>query len=77
MKIKVSLHKFTSTIKVLREEVELSNTGTAAYVIHVESHLSKKQPQPTIAMAFLFSQLHFNVTSNALFHGCHLVFYNS
>ena len=45
--------------------------------MHVESHLSKKQPQATIAIAFLFSQLHFNVTPDALFHGCHLVFHNN
>ena len=68
----------TSTIEVLREEVELSNTY--AYCLryalshHTESHLGKKQPQAKIAIAFLFSQLHFNnVTSHALFYGGHLV----
>ena len=40
----------------------------------IESRLGKKQPQAKIAIAFLFSQLHFNnVTSHALFYGGHLV----
>ena len=39
-----------------------------AHSHHIESHLGKKQPQAKIAIAFLFSQLHFNnVTSHALF----------
>ena len=33
MKIEVSKHKFTSTIEVLRKEVELSNTLTAYVII--------------------------------------------
>ena len=45
-----------------------------AHFQHIESHLSKKQPQAKIPIAFLFSQLHFNnVTSRALFYGGHLV----
>jgi len=60
----------TCTIKVLHEEVELSNTRTAysAHSQHIESHLGKKQSQEKIPIAFLFSQLHFNnVTSDSLF----------
>ena len=45
-----------------------------AHSQHIESHLSKKQPQAKIPIALLFSQLHFNsVTSHALFYGGHLV----
>ena len=45
-----------------------------AHFQHIESHLGKKQPQAKIPIAFLLSQLHFNnVTSDALFHGGHLV----
>ena len=44
-----------------------------AHSQHIESHLGKKQPQAKIPIAFLFSQLHFNVTSHALFYGGHLV----
>ena len=78
MKIKVNKHKLNiHTIEVLREEVELSNTRTAyvmAHSHHIESYLSKKQPQAKIAIAFLFGQLHFNnVTSHVLFYGGHLV----
>ena len=58
-----------------------SNSATHALlnnVMHIHNtlnlHLGKKQPQATIPTAFLFSQLHFNnVTSDALFHGGHLV----
>ena len=40
----------------------------------IESLLDKEQPQAKIPVAVLFSQLHFNnVTSDALFHGGHLV----
>ena len=31
-----------------------------AHSQHIESHLSRKQPQAKILIAFLFSQLHFN-----------------
>ena len=68
----------TATIEVLCEEVKRSNARTA-YIMHIpstyiESHLGKKQPQPKIPIAFLFSQLHFNnVFSDALFHGGQLV----
>ena len=35
----------------------------------MESHLSKKQPQAKIPIAFLFSQICFNIiTSGAVFH---------
>ena len=45
-----------------------------AHSQHIESHLGKKQPQAKILIAFLFSQLHFNnFSSDALFHGGHLV----
>ena len=37
MKIKVNKHKLTSTIEVLRAEVELSNTRTA-HVMHIPPH---------------------------------------
>ena len=41
---------------------------------NIESLLGKKQPQAKIPVAVLFSQLHFNnVTSDALFHGGHLM----
>ena len=39
MKIKVSKHKLKFTIKVLYEEVKLSNTRTA-YVMHVPNTLT-------------------------------------
>ena len=39
MKIKVNKHKLTSTIEVLCEEIELSNTRTA-YVTHIPTTLS-------------------------------------
>jgi len=39
----------------------------------MESHLSKKQPQPKIPIVFLFSQICFNIiTSRAVFHGGHI-----
>ena len=71
MKIKVSKHKLTSTIEVLREEVELRNTRTV-YVMHIPNALSLTSAK--IPIAFFFSQRHFNnVTSNAPFYGGHLV----
>ena len=68
MKIKVNKHKlsihYRGSLHCLRY----------AHSHHIESHLGKKQPQAKIAIAFLFSQLHFNdVTSHALFYGSHLV----
>ena len=69
MKIKVRT-SLTSTIEVLREEVELSNTRTA-YVMHIPNTLSltsarnnRKQKFP---IAFLFSKLHFNNVTEMLF----------
>ena len=51
-----------------------ANSLRYAHSQHTESHLSKKQPQAKIPIAFLFSQLHFNnVTSPCLFYGGHLV----
>ena len=45
-----------------------------AHSQHIESHLGKKKLQAKVAIAFVFSQLHFNnVTSHALFYGGHLV----
>ena len=49
----------TSTMEVLREEVEISNTRGAS-VMHIPntlSHLGRKQTQAKIPIAFLFSQL--------------------
>ena len=66
MKIKVRT-SLTSTIEVLREEVELSNTRAYcfryAHSQHTESHLGKKLPQAKI----LFSKLHFNNATEMLF----------
>ena len=77
MKIKVNEHKLNIHC---RGSPWGSRTQQHAYCLcyahshHIESHLGKKQPQAKIAIAFLFSQLHFNnVTSHALFYGGHLV----
>ena len=77
MKIKVSKHKLNIHY---RGSPWGSRTQQHAYCLryahsqHIESHLSKKQQQAKIPIAFLFSQLHFNnVTSHALFYGGHLV----
>ena len=77
MKIKVRT-SLTSTIEVLREEVELSNTRAYCFCYahsqHSESHLGKRQPQAKISIAFLFSKLHFsNVTEMLFFYGGHLL----
>ena len=70
MKIKVRT-SLTSTIEVLREEVELSNTRAYcfryAHSQHTESHLGKKLPQAKIPIAFLFSKLHFTNATEMLF----------
>ena len=70
----------TSTIEVLRKEVKLSNTCTA-YLVHIPytlSLISARNNRKKIGpIAFLFSQLHIhNVTSDALFHGGHLVMHS-
>ena len=78
IKVRTSL---TSTIEVLREEVELSNTRTA-YVMHIPNTLSltsarnnRKQKFP---IAFLFSKLHFNnVTEMLSFYSGHLLMRSS
>ena len=76
MKIKVSKHKLNIHY---RGSPWGSRTQQHAYCLryahsqHIESHLGKKQPQAKIPIAFLFSQLHFNVTSHALFYGGQLV----
>ena len=77
MKIKVSNHKLNIHN---RGSPRGSRTEQHAYCLryahsqHTESHLSKKQQQAKIPIAFLFSQLHLNnVTSHALFYGGHLV----
>ena len=71
MKIKVNKHKLNIHY---RGSPWGSRTQQHAYCLryahshHIESHLGKKQPQVKIAIASLFSQLHFNnVTSHALF----------
>ena len=70
MKIKVSKNKLTSTIEILREEVELSNTRTAS-VLYIPNTLSltsaRKRPQAKIPVAFLFSKLHCNNVTEMLF----------
>ena len=81
MKIKVRT-SLTSTIEVLREEVELSNTRAYcfryAHSQHAESHLGKKLPQAKIPIAFLFSKLHFNnVTEMLSFYSGHLLIRSS
>ena len=77
MKITVSKHKLNIHY---RGSPGGSRTQQHAYCLryahsqHIESHLGKKQQQAKIPIAFLFSQLHFNiVTSHALFYGGHLV----
>ena len=77
MKIKVSKRKLNIHY---RGSQGGSRTQQHAYCLryahsqHIESHLGKKQQQAKIPIAFLFSQLHFNiVTSHALFYGGHLV----
>ena len=77
MKIKVNKHKLNIHY---RGSPWGSRTQQHAYCLryahsqHIESHLSKKQQQAKIPIAFLFRQLHFNnVTSHSLFHGSHLV----
>ena len=77
MKIKVTKHKLNIHY---RGSPWGSRTQQHAYCLryahfqHTESHLSKKQPQAKIPIAFLFSQLHFNnVTSHALYYGGHLI----
>ena len=76
MKIKVNKHKLNIHY---RGSPWRSRTQEHAYCLryghshHIEFHLGKKQPQAKIAIAFLFGQLHFNVTSQALFYGSHLV----
>ena len=60
MKVKIRT-SLTSTIEVLGEEVELSNTRAYcfryAHSQHTESHLGNKPPQAKIPIAFLFSKL--------------------
>ena len=77
MKIKVSKHKLNIHYRSSPRE---SRTQQHAYCLryahsqHIESPLGKKQLEPKILKAFLFSQLHFNnVTLDALFHGGHHV----
>ena len=78
MKIKESKHKFNIHY---RGSPWGSWTQQHAHCLryahsqHIESHFGKKQPLAKIAIAFLFSQLHFNnVTSKyALFYRGHLV----
>ena len=77
MKIKVNKHKLNIHY---RGSPWGSRTQQHAYCLRyahshrIESHLGKKQPQAKIAIAFLFGQPHFyNVTSQALFYGGHLV----
>ena len=77
MKIKVSKHKLNIHY---RSSPRGSRTQQHAYCLryahsqHIKSHLGKKQQQAKIAIAFFFSQLHFNnITSRALFYGGHLV----
>ena len=77
MKIKESNHKLNIHY---RGSPRGSRTEQHAYCLryahsqHIESHLSKKQQQAKIPIAFLFSRLHLNnVTSHALFYGGHLV----
>ena len=66
MKIRVNKHK-------LNIHYRGSRTQQHAYCLryahshHIESHLSKKQPQAKIAIAFLFGQLHFNMLLHMLF----------
>ena len=77
MKVKVRT-SLTSTIEVLGEEVELSNTRAYcfryAHSQHTESHLGNKPPQEKIPIAFLFSKLHFNIVTKMLFfYGGHLL----
>ena len=79
IKVRTSL---TSTIEVLREEVELSNTRAYcfryAHSQHTESHLGKKLPQAKIPIAFLFSKPHFNnVTEMLSFYSGHLLIRSS
>ena len=77
MKIKVSKQKLNIHY---RGSPRGSRTQQHAYYLcyahshYIESHLGKKQQQAKIPIAFLFSQLHYNiVTSHALFYGGHLV----
>ena len=77
MKIKVSKLKLNIHY---RGSPRGSRTQQHAYCLryahsqHIESHLSKKQQQAKILIAFFFGQLHFNnITSHALFYGGHLV----
>ena len=79
IKVRTSL---TSTIEVLREEVELSNTRAYcfryAHSQHTESHLGKKLPQAKIPITFLFSKPHFNnVTEMLSFYSGHLLIRSS
>jgi len=70
MKIKVINHKFNIHC---RGSPWRSRTQQHAYCLrythsqHIESHLCKKQLQPKILKAFLFSQLHFNNVALMLF----------
>ena len=73
MKIRVNKHKLNIHYRGSRTQ-QHEYCLRYAHSHHIESHLSKKQPQAKIAIAFLFGQLHFNnVTSHALFYGGHLV----
>ena len=62
MKIKERT-SLTSTIEVLREEVELSNTRAYyfryAHSQHTESLLGKKQPQAKISNSFSLQETSF------------------
>ena len=67
----------TSTIEVLREEVELSNMRTA-YVMHIPNTLSlisasNNREENSNSVCLLQSTSFSTVTSGALFHGGYLV----
>ena len=76
MKSKWDSTSLTSTIEVLREEVELSNTRTA-YVMHIANTLSlisarknrKRKFQWRLSSVNFILKLFNNVTSDGLFHG--------
>ena len=77
MKIKVSEYKFNFHYRgSLWGGRTQQHTFCLPYAhsLHIESHIGRKHPIEIIPVALLFSQLHFNkVTSDALFHGGHLV----
>ena len=65
---KVNILTVNSQLSVTRGKICVSQHTD------IESLLGKKQPQAKTPEAVLFSQLHFNnVTSDALFHGGHLI----